>query len=341
MAHRIADLASALGLDFAGDGDVAIRRPAHPAEAGPEDLAVALDRRHVEALGLGSARAALVAPDAPWREVGLAAVLFAPRARHALAGLTARFQHGLATPPGVHETAVVDPTAEIGSEASLGPFVVIGAGVRLGARARVMSHCSIGPEASIGDDALLHPGVRIGDRCTIGDRFAAHANAVIGADGFSYASGPGAGPRLHARIHSLGAVSLGDDVEVGAGATLDRGTLRDTAVGSGTKIDNQVQLGHNVTVGEDCLLCAQVGVAGSVEIGDRVVLGGKVGIADHLKIGSDSMVGGGSGVGANVPAGAVMLGIPAVKREEFNRMTMALRRLPRLLDRLAREGGGR
>lgn len=354
MAHSIADIAAALGLDCAGDAALRIARPAHPAQAGPDDLAVAMDPRHVAALAQGAARAAILAADAPWRELGLKAAIFAPRPRHALQGLTARFAPPLHAPEGVHETAVIHPSAEIGQGASIGPFAVIGPGVRIGPRARLLAHVSIGAHAVLGADALLHPGARIGDRCAVGDRFIAQPGAIVGGDGFSFVT-PEAGAveaakargasdvsgdaaTVHARIHSLGAVRIGDDVELGAGATLDRGTLADTAVGDGTKIDNQVQLGHNVRVGSHCLLCAQVGVAGSAVIGDRVVLGGKAGVADHVRIGDDSVIGAAAGVGSDVKPRSVMLGAPAMKREEFHRMILAMRRLPRLMDRL-RKGG--
>jgi UDP-3-O-[3-hydroxymyristoyl] glucosamine N-acyltransferase len=183
----------------------------------------------------------------------------------------------------------------------------------------------------------------------IGARLIAHQNAVIGADGFSFVTaekssvesaketGAVAGVRneVWLRIHSLGAVTLGDDVEIGAGATIDRGTLQDTVIGSGTKIDNQVQIGHNVTIGASCLLCAQVGVAGSARIGDRVVLGGKVGVADHVAIGSDCVIAASSGVASNVPPRSVMMGTPAIARDEYMKMMMAARRLPRFMAKAA------
>lgn len=356
-AHRIADLAAALGLDFAGDGALRVRRPAHPAETGPEDLAVAMDPKFVAGIAAGRARAAVLPDGTDWAGLGLAAAVFAPRARYAMAGLTSAFQHPVEIAPGVHPSAVIDPAAEIGEGAAIGPFVVIGRGARIGARARIASHVSIGAEAVIGDDALLLEGVRIGARTRIGDRFIAHPNAVAGADGFSFttlepgaveaakARGAvdvaGAGATIHVRIHSLGAVAIGDDVELGAGACLDRGTLKDTVIGDGTKIDNLVQVGHNVQVGRHCLLCAHVGIAGSAVIEDRVVLGGKVGVADHLTIGHDSVVAGGSGVGANVPPRSVMIGSPAIKRDEFGRMWMAMRRLPRAMDKLRELSGGK
>ncbi|MEL6477743.1 MAG: UDP-3-O-(3-hydroxymyristoyl)glucosamine N-acyltransferase, partial [Pseudomonadota bacterium] len=174
-------------------------------------------------------------------------------------------------------------------------------------------------------------------------------NAVIGGEGFSYVT-PDRGSVESAketgatsadarnlslrRIASLGTVILGDDVEIGAGTTIDRGTIADTTVGDGTKIDNQVMLGHNVQIGKTCMLCAQVGLAGSVKVGDRVVLGGQVGCADHIEIGSDSVIAGGSLIGTKVPPGSVMMGVPAMPRERFIDQLKFLRRATKLTDQV-------
>ena len=220
--------------------------------------------------------------------------------------------------------------------------------MRVGARARVLSHVSVAEDAEIGDDALLLQGTHIGARVRIGHRFIAQPGAVIGADGFSFVTPtPGTVEEARAtgsitareqqeyvRINSLGSVVIGDDVEVGANACIDRGTIADTTIGDGTKIDNQVQIGHNVKIGRSCLLCGQAGVAGSVVIGDRVVLGGKAAIADHLRVGADAVITGNSGVNAHVPPGWIMMGYPAVRMDQSVEMYKALRRLPRTLKRL-------
>jgi len=211
---------------------------------------------------------------------------------------------------------------------------------------------TVGEGARIGAGALLHAGVRIGARVVIGARFIAQPNAVVGGDGFSFvtpepsrveevratlADRGGGGVAQHwARIHSLGAVRIGDDVELGALSAIDRGTIRDTAVGDGTKIDNLVQIGHNCVIGRDCMVCGNVGISGSVTIGDRVVLGGKVGVGDHVFIGDDVVAGGGTRIRTNVPKGRVILGDPAVKIETQLAINKALRRLPRLMASLAR-----
>jgi UDP-3-O-[3-hydroxymyristoyl] glucosamine N-acyltransferase len=350
MSHSIAEIARATGLTAVGDTSLRIARPAEPASAGAGDLALAMSPDHEAALRASPARAAVLWPGADWQALGLASALFAPRARVALAALGEIFEHPPDLAPGVHPSAIVDPTAEIGEDAWIGPLAVIGAQARIGAGARIMAHVTIGREAVLGPRALLHPGVRIGSRVRIGAHLVAQPNACIGADGFSFVTPrPGAVESAKAtgkvaddalnlilrRINSLGAVEIGDNVEIGAGSTIDRGTVANTTIGDGTKIDNQVQIGHNVRIGRTCLICGQAGIAGSAEIGDRVVLGGKAGVGDHLKVGADAVIAGGSLVGTNVPPRSVMMGTPAIPRDAFNDQNLALRRLPRLAGQIS------
>ncbi len=250
------------------------------------------------------------------------------------------------------------PTAQIGEGAAIGPpFVMIGPRARIGgARARIDAGVTIGEDAQIGDDLLLHSGARIArGGVQIGHRFIGNQNCVVGGgDGFSFttrdksaveelrgdldhAGDAVAGSSQWQRVHSLGAVEIGDDVELGAGSTIDRGgTIRATRIGRGTKIDNLVQIGHNAVLGEDCLVCGQAGVAGgSARIGNRVVLaGGRVAVSDNLFVGGDDVIagGGGAGIMTNVPAGRAVLGTPAVKMDTQLKINRELRRLPRLAD---------
>jgi UDP-3-O-[3-hydroxymyristoyl] glucosamine N-acyltransferase len=350
MAHTIRDIAQALGAEAEGDLDIVVTGAAEPAAAAPDQLALAMDPRYGDGIAKGHARAAVVWPGADWRAMGLQAAIFAPRGRLAMAGLTALMDPGPDIAPGVHATAAVHLTAVIGTGAAIGPFVVIGAGVTIGARARIASHVSIAEGVRIGDDALILQGARIGARVTIGDRFICQPGAVIGADGFSFVTPEKSGVeeiretlgsradikgQSWTRIHSLGAVSIGDDVEIGANVCIDRGTIRDTSVGSGTKLDNLVHVGHNVEIGRDCLICGQVGIAGSARIGDRVVMGGQCGVNDNIFVGNDVIAGGATKIFTNAPAGRVLLGYPAVKMETHVEMQKALRRLPRLAARVA------
>jgi UDP-3-O-[3-hydroxymyristoyl] glucosamine N-acyltransferase len=285
-------------------------------------------------------------PGADWRGLGLQAAVLVARGRLAMAGITRALDPGPGIAPGIHPMTVIHPGAMIGEGAAIGPFVTIGAGAQIGPDARIAAHVSIGEAARIGADALILTGARIGARVTIGDGFICQPGAVIGADGFSFVTPETSGveeirqtlgkrgairAQGQIRIHSLGAVTIGDDVEIGANACIDRGTIRDTVIGSGTKLDNLVHIGHNVTVGRDCLLCGQVGIAGSARIGDRVVLGGQCGVSDNIFVGDDVIAGGATKILTNAPAGRVLLGYPAVRMDTHVEMQKALRRLPRTL----------
>ncbi|WP_380052283.1 UDP-3-O-(3-hydroxymyristoyl)glucosamine N-acyltransferase [Falsihalocynthiibacter sp. SS001] len=345
MVHTIAEIAEALGAQAFGKLDFEISGVSEPASATASDLALAMDQKYEEGLGQGAAQAAILWQGADWEALGLKAAIFVPRPRYAMSGLTSLLDPGPQI-DGIHCTAVIDPSASVGANAAIGPFVVIGAGAKIGANARISSHCSIEEGANIGDNALLRAGVRIGARVQIGDDFIANHGAVVGADGFSFVTPEKSGvekareslgdqgetnAQSWTRIHSLGAVSIGDNVEIGANVTIDRGTIRNTAIGSGSKLDNQVHIGHNVQVGEDCLLCGQVGIAGSTRIGNRVVMGGQCGASDNIFIGDDVVAGGATKVFTNVPAGRVILGSPAVKMESQMEIQKAMRRLPRLM----------
>jgi UDP-3-O-[3-hydroxymyristoyl] glucosamine N-acyltransferase len=345
MTHSIREIAQALGAGAEGDLDLTVTGAAEPALAGPEDLALAMAEKYATGLAQGRARAAILWPGADWRALGLAAAIWVPRPRFAMAGLTRLMDGGPRIAPGVHALAVVDPSAQVGAGASIGPFVTIGAGVVIGPGARIAGHASVAEGARIGADALILQGVRIGARVTIGARFIAQPGAVIGSDGFSFVTPEKSGveavreslgsqtsakDQSWARIHSLGSVVIGDDVEIGANTCIDRGTIRDTVIGSGTKTDNLVHIGHNVSIGRDCLLCGQVGIAGSARIGDRVVLAGQCGVNDNIFVGDDVIAGGATKIFTNAPAGRVLLGYPAVKMATHVEMHKALRRLPRL-----------
>jgi UDP-3-O-[3-hydroxymyristoyl] glucosamine N-acyltransferase len=350
MRYRIDEIAQALGAEAAGDLALTITRAAEPASAGPDDLALALTPAYGAAIGKGAARAALLWPGADWQAMGLQAAIFAPRGRLAMARLTGLLAPPLDIAPGVHPTAVIDPTAELGRDLSVGPYVVINAGARIGDGCRIAAHVTIGSQAVIGAGGIIHAGVRIGAHVRIGARVFIRPNAIIGADGFSFVTatpshaeiarvtmGRGTPPVLEDatwhRIHSLGGVEIGDDVDIGGGTCVDAGTIRPTQIGSGTKIDNMVQIAHNVIIGRDCLLAGQTGLAGSAVLGDRVVLGGKAAVGDNLTVGDDAVITGATMVMSSVPAGRVMMGSPAVRMDQQVEMYKALRRLPRWMSR--------
>ncbi len=312
---------------------------------------MAMSEKYADGLGAGSARAAILWDGADWQAYGLQAAVFVARPRVAMAGLSRMFDPGPEIAPGIHPSAVVDPSARIGDGAAIGPFVVIGRGVVIGARARIGSHSSVAEEAVLGEDALIGAGVRIGARVKIGDRVILHAGAVLGSDGFSFVTPEKSGveqvretlgdrkdakSQSWTRIHSLGSVQIGDDVEIGANCAIDRGTIADTVIGRGTKLDNLVHIGHNVQVGEDTLLCGQVGIAGSARIGSRVVLGGQCGVSDNIFVGDDVIAGGATKIFTNAPAGRVLMGSPAMKMDSHVEIYKALRRLPRLAATVAK-----
>lgn len=345
MSHTIAEIAAALGARAEGDTALAVTGCAEPGHAGPAELALAMSPKYAEGLGASAARAAVLWEGADWQALGLKAAIFVARPRLAMSGLTRMMDPGPGIAPGIHPTAVIDPSATIGPGAAIGPFVVIGAGVRIGPNSRIGPHGSIGHGTRIGADALIHAGVRIGHGVTIGARFIAQPGAVVGSDGFSFVTEEKSGveeirqtlgtreeirAQAWIRIHSLGGVEIGDDVELGANVAIDRGTIRATRIGRGTKLDNLVHMGHNVQVGEDCLLCGQVGIAGSARIGNRVVMAGQCGVNDNIFVGDDVIAGGATKIFTNVPAGRVILGSPAVKMETQVEIQKAMRRLPRL-----------
>jgi len=234
------------------------------------------------------------------------------------------FQRGEEFEPFVHQTAVVEPTARIAPGVSIGAHSVIGSEVEIEDGVRIYAHVTIYDRVRIGQDTIIHSGVAIRERTQIGKRVVIHNNAVIGCDGFGFAKDE-QGHWL--KIPQTGRVVLEDDVEIGAGTTIDRASVGETRIGRGTKIDNLVQIGHSCVVGEDSLLCAQVGLAGSSRIGNRVVLAGQAGVAGHLTIGDDAVLTAKSATSHDVPPGKTISGIPAFDNREWLRSTAAFKRL--------------
>ncbi|MDX5403757.1 MAG: UDP-3-O-(3-hydroxymyristoyl)glucosamine N-acyltransferase [Rhodobacterales bacterium] len=345
MAYTIKDIAAALGAEAFGALDLTVTGVAEPAMAGPDHLALAMSPKYAESLPEGQARAAMLWSGADWQGMGLEAAIVAPRPRFAMAGLSVMMDPGEGFGSGHHPSAVIDATARIGLGVTIGALAVIGPGAQIGAGSVIGPQCYVGAGATLGEGAFLREGVRLGARVKVGARFFAHPGAVVGADGFSFVTPEPSGvekaratlgdqgevaAQSWARIHSLGSVSIGDDVELGANSCIDRGTVRDTRIGDRVKFDNLVHIGHNVVIGNDCLICGQVGIAGSTVVGNNVVLAGQTGVGDNLFIGDNVITGGATKVMSNVPAGRVMLGYPAVKMDSHIESYKALRRLPRL-----------
>ena len=362
MAVALAAVAAATGGRLHGDGGFAVERLAHPAEArGAGDLIFLMEAGHAALLADSPARAAVLPKGAAPPGGALDAWVEVEAPRYALAGLVALFDPGPFAPPGVHPTADVAESAVLGPGVSLGPFVSVGPGAEIGRGVCVLSHASIGAGARIGPDCRIHAGARIGEGAVLGARVILQAGAVIGADGFSYVThGPasfevarrsgdyhGVVNERVRRIGSLGRVELGDDVEVGANSCIDRSNIGATRIGARTKIDNLCQIGHNITIGEDCLISGKAGIAGSTRLGDRVVLGGAAVLADHIEVGDDAVVGGAAAVWKSVPAGQVWVGYPARPKSVYlaaqahlARMGRVAAQLHRLAARVLRLEGG-
>jgi UDP-3-O-[3-hydroxymyristoyl] glucosamine N-acyltransferase len=303
---------------------------AHPlGDAGPDDVSFLEGEKQLRLLSDCRA-AALVVPTALLDKLPkISSIVFiaVPDALSAFVILV-EFLHGrpLEGPHGIDPLASVHPSAVIGPEVSIMPFACVGAGTVLGARCRVGSGVVLGRDCRIGDDVILHPNAVLYDGTILGARVIVHANAVLGADGFGYRLHQG----QHRKVPQLGWVEIGDDVEIGACATVDRGTFQATRVGPGTKIDNLVMIGHNCRIGSHNLLAGQVGIAGSTATGTYVVMAGQVGVADHLNIGDGALLGARAGVAQDVPAGERHLGTPARPEREAKRILLSLARLPDL-----------
>ncbi len=230
--------------------------------------------------------------------------------------------------PGIHPAAVVDPTAVVSAEASVGPLCYVGPGARLGAVV-LGAQVYVGAHAEVGDGSLLQTGARVGAYCRIGEYNRLSPGCVIGSDGYGYEFMDGA----HARVPQIGHVVTGKRVDIGANTTIDRARFGATVIGDGTKIDNQVQIAHNVRIGRHCLIVAQVGISGSTELGNGVVVAGQAGIAGHLKIGDGVQIAGGAAVTRSIPAGKKVRGSPAVEMMLHDRLVVLQRKLPDLFKR--------
>ena len=250
----------------------------------------------------------------------------------ALARLCAQIEHALRPHliPGIHPSAVVSADAGVAESASIGPLCVIEAGARIGARTELQAAVYVGRDVIIGEDCQLMPGVRLYAGAELGHRVRLHANAVVGSDGFGYEFVNG----RHEKVPQIGKAVIGDDVEIGAGSTVDRARFGRTVIGEGTKIDNLVQVGHNVIIGRHCILCAQAGISGSVVIEDYVVLAGQVGVGGHITIGRGAKVGGGAAVTSDLPAGSSVNGYPAIPLMLERRIAVLKQRLPELFHRV-------
>ena len=319
---KLSELANLTGARFEGDAELEITGAAGLDIAAPSHVTFLANPRYTpqlqttrasaiylsEGVKLDSGIAILRAPD-PYLAYTRALRLFHPEPE--ITGF-------------IHPAAVIDPTARLGENVWIGACAVIGRGVELGPNVRIHPNATIYDNVRIGADSIIHAGAVVREDTQIGERVIIHSNAVIGADGFGYAKDEA---RRWLKIPQTGCVVIEDDIEIGAGTTIDRASVGETRIRRGAKVDNLVQIGHSCTVGEDSLICAQTGLAGSSHIGARVILAGQVGIAGHLTVGDDAVLTAGSATSHDVPPGKMLSGKPAFDNREWLRATAAFRRL--------------
>jgi UDP-3-O-[3-hydroxymyristoyl] glucosamine N-acyltransferase len=328
-SFTLGELARAVGGRLCGDGSLRLSGIQGLDRAGPEDLSWVADRRYARDAGRSRAGALLVASE---EDSGGKPAVVVSSPTLALATWLDLFLPATASRRGVSRRAHVHSTASLGRGVSAAAGATVEAGAVIGARTVLSAGSFVGRDAVVGEDCYLHPNAAVLERCSIGARCILQAGAVVGSDGFGYVWD---GSR-HRKIPQKGIVRIGDDVEIGANSAIDRATLGETVIGRGTKVDNLVQVGHNVVVGEDSLLCAQAGIAGSARLGRRVTLAGQAGIGDHAGIEDGATVTGQGGVVSRgvVPPGAIVSGMPAAPHREFLRRAALVARLPELTRRL-------
>lgn len=326
----LGEIAEYVGGKLEGDPKKKIEGCSSLEEAGPDEISFVASPRYASLLARSRAGAVLLS-GVPPGGLSIPYILVAD-ASAAFAKLVAWMYPEPRPAPGVHPLAVVSRGVRLGKDVTVGPLAVIEEGACVGDRTVIGAQCYLGAGVQIGADCRLFPLVTVMDRCRLGDRVVVHSGAVIGSDGFGYFQ---EGER-HVKIPQRGNVEIGEDVEIGANTTIDRARIATTRIGAGTKIDNLVQIAHNVKIGRNCLICGASGLSGSVELGDGVILAGGVGVKDHVKIGDGAVVLARSGVGEDIPAGAVFMGFPAVERMRFWRREAALRRLPEIVSDLAK-----
>jgi len=327
---KLAEIAHRLGCEVYGDGEIEIGGVKGIEDASPGDLTFLTNKKYAAKLPSTRASAVLLPEAGP--DIALPSLRIANPAL-ALSQILGWFYPPYVPPEGIHPTAVIAPSAQIGAGASIGPYAVIGENVVIGGRARLAAHVVIYPSVSIGHSFTAHAGVVVREGTRIGDRVVLQSGVVIGGDGFGYVPLPDGSIVPNPQT---GHVILEDEVEIGTNTTIDRATLGATRVRRGAKIDNLVMIAHGCDVGEGALLAAQVGLSGSTKIGAGVQMGGQVGAAGHLTVGEKTQVAAKSGIPNDVPAHSIIGGYPAVDIFSWRRYSAALPKLPGLIRRVRR-----
>lgn len=322
--YSLGELAELSGARLGGgvDGKQLITDVAPLETAGPEDITFLDNRKYLDAFAGSRAGAAFVDERFAERAPAGMALLLTKEPYKAFARAAQAFYPAKPVIPGIAPTAIIGPAATVPADCEIGPYVVIEAGARIGARCQIGTHTVIGQAVELGDDCRVGPHVTL-SYCVIGARVVLHPGVRIGQPGFGFApdrEGP-------VKIPQLGRVVIGDDVDIGANTTIDRGSGHDTVIGPGTMIDNLVQIGHNVVLGRGCILAGQVGISGSTKLGDFVMAGGQAGLAGHLNIGTAARIAAQAGLMRDVEPGSTVAGAPAVAITSFWRQVAVLQRL--------------
>ncbi|GAC1627021.1 MAG: UDP-3-O-(3-hydroxymyristoyl)glucosamine N-acyltransferase [Candidatus Acidiferrum sp.] len=329
MAHTAGEIAEAVNAILHGDSTIELRGVAAPERAGPKDLIYVEKAKHA-ARAAASAAVCVIAGEG----ITLAGktVLRNAHPKLAFAKAATLLLEGAPIATGVHATAIVAPLAHLGGDAGIGPYAVIAEDARIGAGTQIGAHCVIGAGCWIGERCRIHPRVTLYPGVRVGNRVEIHSGAVIGADGFGYAQGEG----RYWKFPQQGIVEIGDDAEIGANTTIDRGSLEDTRIGEGVKIDNLVHVGHNVQIGAHSAIAAQAGFSGSCTVGKRVVIGGQAGFGEQCELEDGAIIGGQSGVlgGKTIRSGQIVWGTPARSLEKFKEQFAWFSRLPELGSRI-------
>ena len=301
-------------------------------DALPGELSFLGNAKYKSEVAASRASIVLLPPDFAGQPAADQLYLLVDNPSVALARICARIEQALWPKPaaGVHPSACVDPAARVASSATVGPLCVVEAGAVIGERVHLQAQVFVGRNATIGDESWLMPGAIVAAECVLGRRVRLQPGVVIGSDGFGYEFVQG----RHEKVPQVGTVIVGDDVEIGANTTLDRARFSRTVVGEGTKIDNLVQVAHNVVIGRHCILCAQVGISGSTTLEDYVVLGGQAGVGGHVRIGKGAKAGGQAGITADVEPGSFLNGTPAIPYLLERRIAVLQQRLPELFRRV-------
>jgi UDP-3-O-[3-hydroxymyristoyl] glucosamine N-acyltransferase len=329
-AMKLGELASRLNAELHGDKDVEITGVKGIEEAGPTEITFVANPRYTGLARTTKAAAVLVEPEFP--EIA-AATLRIKNPYHAFSRALAIFYQSPVYPEGIHPTAVIDSSAEIGPGAHIGAYVVVGTGVRLGAHATLLPHVVLYTGVQAGHHFFAHAHAVVREGCILGDHVTLENGAIIGADGFGFSKND---KGEWEKIPQSGPVRLGSRVDVQANACVDRATVGATEIGDGSKVDNLVQVGHGSKVGKDTLLCAQTGLAGSSVVGNNVTLAGQTGIAGHCTVGDGVILTAQSAVSHDVPAGKMISGSPGFDNRIWLRAVAIFQRLPELLKRLDR-----